>query len=66
METLSIPVFFVYQPPGGGGLLSRYSGHGRPLFFVFDLALLLDVRGIDLGSCHDDFICDIAPAVAGV
>ena len=27
----------------------------RPCF-VFDLALLLDGRGIDMGSCHDDFL----------
>ena len=36
--------FFAYQPPSGGGLLSRYSGHDRPLLFVFMHGPLLDGR----------------------
>ena len=38
--------FFAYQPPGGGGLLLRYSGRGRPLFFVFMHSPLLDGGGM--------------------
>ena len=57
--------FFTYQPLGGGGLLSRYSGRDRPLFSSLMFPLYMSGEELIWEAAMMIFICDIAPAVAG-